>query len=173
MDGSTEKGRSCFLCLAVGHRVSQCSSNRCYRKCNRKHYQSLCDQSINPKETRANSEGNSSQGTTVAVSRSKVQVLLQTARTYTYTANNELVPIRILMDGGSQCSYVSNQLKTRLKLNPLGQEQLIINTFRNEHFNKRKCDLITVRLQARQGKEIEITAVSFQPSALQYKYPLS
>ena len=61
------------------------------------------------------------------------------------------------MDSGSQCSYVSNQLKMRLKLNPLGQEQLTINTFGNEHFKKRKCDLITVRL----GKEVEITAISF------------
>lgn len=44
------KGGHCFLCLAIGHHVAQCSSNRCCRKCNRKHHQSLCDQSINPKE---------------------------------------------------------------------------------------------------------------------------
>ena len=110
--------------------------------------------------------------TTVAVSRSKVQVLLQTAQTYAYTANNELVPIRILMDGGSQCLYVSNQLKTRLKLNPLGQEQLTINTFGNEHFNKRKCDLIRERLQARQGEEVEITGVSFPASCSPVQVPI-
>ena len=51
------KGGCCFLCLAIGYRVAQCGSNRRCHKCNRKHHQSLCDQSINPKETRANSEG--------------------------------------------------------------------------------------------------------------------
>ena len=37
------------------------------------------------------------QDSTVAVSRSKAQILLQTARTYAYTADNELIPVRILM----------------------------------------------------------------------------
>ena len=80
----------------------------------------------------------------------------------------------MLMDGGSQCSYVSNQLKIlmRLKLNLLGQEQLTINTFGNEHFNKRKYDLITVRLQARQGEEVEITAVSFSAICSPVQVPI-
>ena len=138
------KGGHCFLCLAIGHHVAQCSSNRCCCKCNRKHHQSLCDQSINPKETKGNSEGNSNQDTTTTVSRDKVQVMLQTAQTYAYTADSELVPIQILMDGRSQRLYVSNQLKMRLKLKQLRKKQLTINTFENEHFNKRKCDLVTV-----------------------------
>ena len=120
MEALRKRGR-CFLVWLL---VTVLPSNRRCRKCNRKHHQSLCDQSINLKETSASSEGNSNQDTTVAVSRSKVQVLLQTAQTYAYTANNELVPNRIIMDDGSQRSYVSNQLKMRLKLNLLGQEQL-------------------------------------------------
>ena len=81
------KGGRCFLCLTIGHRVAQCGiKRRCY-KCNRKHHQSLCDQNISHKETRTNSEGNSSQDTIVAVSRNKVQFLLQTAQTYAYVAN--------------------------------------------------------------------------------------
>ena len=98
---------------------------------------------------------------TVAVSRSKAQVLLQTAWTYAYTADNELIPVRILMGVGSQRSYLSNALKTKLILKPLRQEHLTLNTFGNEQFNKRRCDLITVRLQAKHGEEVEISALSF------------
>ena len=65
------------------------------------------------------------------------------------------------MDIGSQRSYLSNALKIRLKLKPLRRENLTLNTFGNEQFNKRKCDLITVRLQVKQGEEIEILALSF------------
>ena len=65
------------------------------------------------------------------------------------------------MDVGSQRSYLSNALKTRLKLKPLRQEHLTLNTFGNEQFNKRKCDLISVRLQVKHGEEIEIPALNF------------
>ena len=121
----------------------------------------MCDQNPVTKETGAITERRINTDTTVAVSRSKGQVLLQTAWTYAYTADNELVPVRILMDIGSQRSYLSNALKTRLKLKPLRRENLTLNTFGNEQFNKRKCDLITVRLQVKQGEEIEISALSF------------
>lgn len=94
---------------------------------------------------------NSNSDSTVAVSRSKTQVLLQTARMYVYTATNDLVPVQVLMDIGSHHSYVSNQLMAKLKLKPLRQQHLTLNTFGND---KRKCDLTM-------GEEIEITALSF------------
>ena len=156
-----KKAGRCFVCLASGHRAAQCNSRKCCRKCGRWHHQSLCDQNPVTKETGANTERRINTDTTVAVSRSKGQVLLQTARTYAYTADNELVPVQILMDIGSQRSYLSNALQTRLKLKPLRRENLTLNTFGNEQFNKRKCDLITVRLQVKQGEEIEISALSF------------
>ena len=65
------------------------------------------------------------------------------------------------MDVGSQRSYLTNALKTRLKLKPLRQEYLTLNTFGNEQFNKRRCDLITVRLQAKHGEEVKISTLSF------------
>ena len=156
-----KKGGRCFICLASGHRAAQCNSSKRCRKCGKRHHQSLCDQNPDTKETSANTEKSSNQDSTVAVSRSKAQVLLQTAQTYAYTAHNELIPVRILMDVGSQRSYLSNALKTRLKLKPLRQENLTLNTFGNEQFNERKCDLISVRLQVKYGEEIEIPALSF------------
>lgn len=118
-------------------------------------------------------EGNSSQNTTVTISRSKVQFLLHTAQTYAYTSNNELVPVQILMDGDSQCLYISSQLKMTLKFKPLGEEQLTVNTFGNEHFSKKRCDLIRGRLQAKQSEEIVITAVDFPTICSSYQYPVT
>ena len=65
------------------------------------------------------------------------------------------------MDAGSQHSYLSNELKMRLKLKSLKQKTLTVNTFGSEAFNKKKSDLIKVRLQAKQGKDVEITALSY------------
>ena len=108
-----KKGGRCFICLASGHRAAQCNSSKRCRKCEKRHHQSICDQN-NTKKTGTNTEKSSSQDSTVAISRSKAQVLLQTARTYAYTADNELIPVQILMDVGSQRSYLSNALKARL-----------------------------------------------------------
>jgi len=107
-----------------------------------------------------------------SVARCKNEVLLQTARTFAYTADNELVSVRILMDVGSLRSYLSNELKMRLKLKPLKQESLTVNTFGSEEFHKKKCDLIKVRLQARQGKDVEITALSYHAICSPLQVPI-
>ena len=57
--------------------------------------------------------------TTTSTARSKVQVLLQTARTYAHVKNStKLLPIRVLLDSGSQRSYITNNLKRKLGLIP-------------------------------------------------------
>jgi len=66
------------------------------------------------------------------------------------------------MDASSQRSYLSNELKSKLNLKPVKQENITVNTFGNEEFSKQKCEVIKVRLLAKQGKDVEITALSFQ-----------
>ena len=95
------------------------------------------------------------------VSRNKSCVLLQTAHTFAYTANEELIPVRVLMDNGSQRSYVSQRLRSRLGLATLRKEQLTLNTFGNERFSKREGDLIRVRLVGKQDGDVDIVALSF------------
>lgn len=54
---------------------------------------------------------------TTSTARSNVKVLLQAARTYAYSENgSELVPVHVLLDSGSQRSYVTNDLKNKLGL---------------------------------------------------------
>ena len=104
-----KEGR-CFLCLAPGHRVSDCSHTRRCCHCGRKHHQSLCLQGI------AGPKPEVTQDVTLQTSVStaknvKTHVLLQTAQTFAYSADGEWVPVQVLMDNGSQRSYMSDQLE--------------------------------------------------------------
>ena len=153
------------MCLLRGHRANECQSHRKCRKCGRKHHQSICEQASTsqPSENTDSKETSvpSTPPTTSAVARTRNNILLQTARSRAYTADNQLVPVRILLDSGSQRSYITNSLKVKLKLVPLRQEQLALNTFGNTGCKREDCDLIALTLQGRMGKDIEIQVLSF------------
>ena len=108
----------CFLCLTSGHRANQCSSNRKCHKYNQKHHQSLCKQGTTP-----NTEGENKSDTvpkaTVAVGKSKTNILLQTARIFAHSVDKELISVRLLLESGSQRSCITNDLSARLGLRPI------------------------------------------------------
>ena len=83
-------------------------------------------------------------------------MLLQTARTYAHATDGEMVPARVLFHNGSQRSYLTNSLKTRLSLKSLKKEVVNLNVFGNDSFGKQKCDLVKVKLQGKSNKVIEI-----------------
>ena len=89
---------------------------------------------------------------------------MQTTSTYAYVENStKLLPVRVLLDSGSQSSYITNNLKRKLGLIPTKTETLNLNTFGNEKFNsKRDCDLIKLRLQGKHGEDVNISALSFE-----------
>ena len=64
------------------------------------------------------------------------------------------------MDGGSQRSYITNSLKTRLGLTSLRKENLNLNTFGEEQYKRKQCDLVKVNIQGQDGTDIEIYALS-------------
>ncbi|CAB4039365.1 PREDICTED: uncharacterized protein LOC107352353, partial [Paramuricea clavata] len=143
----------CFLCLRKGHRINQCTSNRC-RKCPRKHHQSIFefnssrppqDPSSQPPENKpgqASMTGAvvnelSNGTTTTSVTRSQARVLLRTARTYAYSnEGSEVLPVRVLIDTGSQRSYITTGLQQKLGLKPIKKESLNLNTFGDAGFLK-------------------------------------
>ena len=128
-DALRKEGR-CFLCLVKGHRVTQCTVSRRCCHCKRKHHQLIC------RETEDQVAGNNSEGTITTNMANpsnvtpKCRVFLQTARTQACATDNQnLVPVRVLFDGGSERSYVTTDLQQRLKLTPLKKERLNLNTF--------------------------------------------
>ena len=106
-------------------------------------------------------------------------MLLQTARTYAHTMDGEVVPMRVLFDNGSQRSYLTNSLKTRLDLKPLKKEVVNLNVFGSDSFRRQTYDLVEVKLQGRSNDVIEIVALGFHticsplPRGINlYQYPL-
>ena len=99
--------------------------------------------------------------TTVAVGKSRANVLLQTAHTFAYAFDEELVPVRALLDNGSQHSYIPNDLSASLGLKPIKRERLTLNMFGSEKYNKRGCNLIQVKLQGKLGNDIKVLALGF------------
>ena len=49
---------------------------------------------------------------------------------------------RLLFDGGSECSFISTQLKDTLALPVIGQETLVIKTFGSDQGTLQICDIV-------------------------------
>ena len=94
--------------------------------------------------------------------KGQYKVLLQTVATYAQGEHqSNPVPVRILLDSGSQRSYCTNALKQKLGLVPTKTETLNLNTFGDERFTKQRCDLVKLSLQG-MNEDIEISALCFQ-----------
>ena len=166
--------------MSVGHRAIQCPRKKKCRVCDRTHHhQSVCEMSSNQSrsetpaaptnaKTKEDREPSASKKppqniTTTSTARSKLQVLLQTAKTCAYVENGTtLLPVRVLLDSGSQRSYITNHLKRKLGMIPIKTETQNLNTFGNDKFSKKDCDLIKLRLQGKHGKDVNISALSFE-----------
>ena len=102
--------RQCFSCLSVGHKVSQCTSSRRCRNCNRRHHQSIFDaqENVPPQTPPTTTNDTSNQGnqnvetTRNNTTRNRIGILLQTAKAWACDDNGQTIPVRVMLDGGSQ-----------------------------------------------------------------------
>ena len=87
--------------------------------------------------------------------KSNSKILLQTARVYVSSEDgSKLLPVRILMDGGSLRLCITNSLKTRLNLTPFRKESLNLNTFWEEQYKRKQCDLVKINMLGQDGADI-------------------
>ena len=158
-----KEGR-CFVCLKTNHRAQNCDSNKKCRRCGRRHHQSLCE--VNNRSPGGGQGAESKKETstnTTNTMRDKKTILLQTARA---VASNEggskKVGVRLLLDSGSQRSYLTESLKHKLSLPIIKKEKLYLNTFGSSQFKTQQCEIVRVWL-SKPGKEgaIIIDALSF------------
>ena len=154
------KSGRCFNCLRTRHKSRDCESSRNCRYCNKRHHQSICDHSPVFQKPSDNTDKTTSTTTSASskASKSKKVILLQTARAVAINGN-ERVSIRILLDSGSQLSYVTKTLQEHLKLNPIRREKLHLNTFGNSSFEAKSCDVVRFKIQkANCNETLDITA---------------
>ena len=100
---------------------------------------------------------------TINTVKSRQLVLLQTARAEaTNGSETSIENVRILFDNGSQCSYITDSLKTRLGLSPIRKEKLNLNTFSDSKFKTQNCDVVRVYLRKPGSENLYcINALSF------------
>ena len=80
--------------------------------------------------------------TTTNTVRNKGKVLLQTAKATAFNEDNlKSSLLRILFDSGSQRSYITSNLKSRLNLNPIKADTLYLNIFGGSTFQKQSCEV--------------------------------
>ena len=118
-------------------------------------------QGANPKSQNPPAQSPQSHTTTTSScnkSDNNQVVLLQTAHAVAVSAHGA-VPIRLLMDNGSQLSYITTSLQSKLKLEPIRRERLHLNTFGSNTFATRTCDVVCLSLRRpEQPSTIEIMA---------------
>ena len=95
--------------------------------------------------------------------KSKNEVLLKTASVMARGENaTNGIPVRILSDDGSQKTYITNNLKNRLKLKPIKKQTVHLNTFGSDQYQKHTLDVVKLKLKGQFNgyrNEVEIIAL--------------
>ena len=144
----------CFLCLQSGHMAKQCSSNYSCNRCNKRHHISLCTRErrseTNPEETPVTVSNVENKG-----------ILLQTAKALISKEkeNCKHVQVRLMLDTGSQRTYVTKELRERLNLETIRTEKLIINTFGNEKSELKEFPIVRMHVKTTTHQMIPIEAI--------------
>jgi len=82
-------------------------------------------------------------------------VLLQTAIAEVYNPKNpsSTLKLRLILDSGSQRSYLTEQIKNTLGLQRVKQQQLSILTFGSSKRDTRHCEVVRIGIATRDGQD--------------------
>ena len=175
------RGR-CFLCLRAHHMVRHCRSNTRCSKCQRRHNTTICEGKSSAQEqpkrsARSASGPSSTTAVTAATISTSGAILLQTARAQVHAIANKEVSLsaRIILDGGSQRSYITSTVSDALQLQPSGQEMLTINGFgSSENGESVERSVVALGIKCIDGSSIMVSCIAI-PSIcppIQQQYPL-
>ena len=86
-------------------------------------------------------------------------VLLQTAQASVFNPDDPHRSKRVcvVLDSGSQRSYITEQLKTELALKSTGEQSMSIMTFGSREESPRVCEVVNVRMELRGGQMKQLT----------------
>ena len=177
----------CFNCLRRGHLSRQCSSKGRCPYCRGRHHGSICSSRNQPGAAgsgnpRVQNQPTVSASVTPTTPGSVTQnsgmnptappfkstslwtsgnqaVLLQTAKATIFNPadNQRSKEVRIVLDSGSQRSYITEQLKKELSLRPNGEQSMSIMTFGSHDEVSRVCEMVEVGIVVRGGGTRRLT----------------
>lgn len=123
-----KQGR-CFKCLKQKHIARHCKANILCTNCGGRHNKAVCNRAIDKIQKEPSQRNDGSLITAVSqFGESRGTVLLQTVNANIGYSNGYMV-VQCLMDGGSQRSFIREEISKRLKLPVVGEETLNIYTF--------------------------------------------
>ena len=159
---------ACFLCLQPGHLAVHCREDkpRC-SECGGRHHPLVCAPragSIAAGSSRAN-EGTVREASATAASTSLVRaegaVLMQTARVNA-TGRRGTASVRVMLDSGSNQSFIRTDIARRLGCEVLSQEPLRVHTFGGGQWLQQTSDKVKVALSAADDEENKITLTAYE-----------
>ena len=170
----------CFSCLRRGHLSRNCRTTSRCQQCHGKHHTSICSGSTNrgepasgaaavpPPATESTTSNlkpsapeytptkHSSHASTLCVNVGK-PILLQTASAVVFNpCDSTSSKLRIMMDSGSQRSYLTQRARDTLHLQTVARQRLAIAAFGSERAGPRLCEVVRVSVRTRAGEDKNI-----------------
>ena len=163
----------CFVCLRKDHISRNCPSNSKCHKCNGKHHESICQSNLNavpptylaptvssPVPEQQGLTVQPSTNSVVCYSNSSTPVLLQTAKAIVYNPQRPecKVKARIILDSGSQRTYLTDNLKNILQLPVLERKQVSIKTFGSTDERVEFVEAALLGIELKGGPNLSLSA---------------
>ena len=178
----------CFVCLRKGHIVRQCTSKGRCHQCHGRHHSSICagpkPASEAPKETMPQQISTGTGGSiptttnlttgmnpaaapfqpstsTALWANGRNAILLQTAQATVFkpTCPEKSCGVRMVLDCGSQRSYVTEHVVRCLSLVTEGEQSLTIMTFGSKEEQTRVCKFVRLGLALQDGTVEQLVLV--------------
>ena len=140
----------CYVCLGGRHIARNCRAQVTCENCGRRHFKVVCPQAAFSGDHETHKKADAPD---TLVSISPVQsnhnhntVFLQTAVAWIETPIQDQF-VRCLLDGGSQRSFIQEDISRSLKLPVIGEETLNLHTFGSATPKRIKCRKVSVTLE--------------------------
>ncbi|KAL5497136.1 hypothetical protein EMCRGX_G013555 [Ephydatia muelleri] len=168
------KAGRCFICLKKGHLSRDCRSSRGCYNCGGRHHSSICKsqkigsrnaqsttptsieqtQNVRPQTQTQQHQTQSAPVLSMYVDV-KTPVLLQTARASVFQPHRPLLTtvVRIILDSGSQRSYVTDMVRKNLALRTEQAETVVMKTF-GCHEKVQICDVVKLAFKTATGTDL-------------------
>lgn len=166
----------CYVCLGRGHVSRNCRSRIKCLCCKGRHHVAICSNKPSRETEPTPSAANPTQGnlnpeapmykpptsTSNLWIYSGKSVLLQTAQVTAFNPDypSRTARIRIVLDTGSQRSYITDSMRERLALTPAGEQRMTIMTFGDAQGSDRVCEYLEVGLKLKNGQNQIVTLFS-------------
>ena len=151
-----DNGR-CYVCLQKNHIARGCLSKIRCQHCGRRHHTSICEANKSSPRREKSTSSN-----TVSVNGSGGALLqIAQASVASTTDGSCSATVRILLDGGSQRSYITQRLQDQLQVSATSRELLSINAFgRAESAVCKEYDCVTINIFMTDGSTLPVSTLS-------------